>query len=255
MARVQFRCYAELNDFLPLAQRQRDIELEFQPPAPLRHLVETLGVPHTEVDLVLLNGESVDLEQRVNDGDRVSLYPLFEAMDITPVLRLRSEPLREPRFVVDAHLGKLARYLRLLGFDTRFENDCGDAALVQAVQAEHRILLTRDRALLMRRGVTHGCYVRPTRPLDQLGYLIRRLDLYRCFRPFTRCMLCNGFLGPVDKRELEDSLPPRVRVAFERFWRCGGCGQVYWQGSHYDRLQGLVQELGAGAGREPYALS
>lgn len=244
MAQAKFRCYAELNDFLPSSQRQRDIPVEFEPPAPVRHLMETLGVPHTEVELVLVNGESVDLERRIEEGDRVSLYPMFEALDVTPALRLRPEPLREPRFVVDAHLGKLARYLRLLGFDTLFENDCGDAALVRAVEAEHRILLTRDRALLMRRGVTHGCYIRAVRPLEQLGYLIRRLDLYRCFRPFTRCMLCNGPLVGVAKQEVEEAIPPRVRAVQEKFWRCEGCGQVYWRGSHYERLHRLVRELG-----------
>ncbi len=245
MARAVFRCYAELNDFLSPGRRQRDIELEHAPEAPLRHLIETLGIPRTEVELILVNGVSVGLDRRLAEGDRVSLYPLFEALDVSPELRLRTHPLRDPRFLADAHLGKLARYLRLLGFDARFENDCGDQTLVQVARAEHRILLTRDRALLMRRELTHGCYIRAGSPWNQLEGLIRRLDLGRLLRPFTRCMRCNGVLASVDKGAVVGQLPSRVRDAFDLFWRCEGCAQVYWRGSHYQRLQRRVAELRA----------
>ncbi len=243
MPRVTLRCYAELNDFLAPAQRQRDIEVEAPPGAPLRHLIETLGIPHTEVELILINGRSVGLEQSIAEGDRASLYPMFEALDVAPELKIRPQPLRETRFLVDAHLGKLARTLRLLGFDTRFENDPGDPALVRLARAEHRILLTRDRALLMHRELTHGCYLRAAPPWSQVEYLIRRLDLGRSLRPFSRCMRCNGLLAPVAKSEVADSLPPRVRQGFERFWRCEGCAQPYWEGSHYQRLTARIRAL------------
>ena len=213
--------------------------------------METLGVPHTEVELILVNGESVDLERPIASGDRVSLYPMFEAMDISPLLRFRQDPLRQTRFVADAHLGKLARLLRLLGFDTLFENDCGDDALVQAARMGGRILLTRDRALLMRREADHGCFIRAVNPEDQLRYVVRRLDLFRQFRPFTRCMRCNGGLEPVERDEVAAGLPPAVYRAFDRFWRCGGCGQVYWRGSHYERLRGFVRRLESVADAEP----
>lgn len=243
MARATFRCYAELNDFLAPAQRQRDIEVQIPPGAPLRHLMESLGIPHTEVELILVNGQSVGLEQPLADGDHVSLYPLFESLDLTPLLRLRPAPLRQTRFLADAHLGKLARYLRLLGFDTRYENDLGDSALVRLAQAEHRVLLTRDRALLMRRGVTHGCYLRPTSTWAQLEHLIHRLDLGDSLHPFTRCMCCNGLLAPVNQSEVLVHLPLGVRERFDRFWRCGGCAQLYWQGSHYQQLTERIQAL------------
>jgi uncharacterized protein with PIN domain len=241
MAKAIIRFYEELNDFLPKAWRKGDRELEFSPAVPVRHLIETLGVPHTEVELILVNGISVDLEHRVGDGDRISVYPMFEALDVSPLLRLRERPLRRVRLVVDAHLGRLARYLRLLGFDTLFQNDPGDAELARLAAQEGRILLTRDKALLMRREVTHGCYVRDTSPRQQLGGVVRRLDLYRQIRPFTRCMDCNGRLRPVTKQRVEAQLPARTRQLFDEFWQCLGCGRVYWRGSHFERMQALVR--------------
>jgi len=241
MATAWLRFYAELNDFLPPSQRQRDTEIGFEPPCPVRHLIETCGVPHTEVEVILLNGRSVGLEQQVEAGARVSVYPVFEALDVTPLLRLRERPLRDPRFLADAHLGRLARYLRLLGFDTRYGNDPGDRALAELSTREHRILLTRDRALLMRREITHGCYIRAGRPLAQLAYVLERCDLHRLMRPFTRCMKCNAPLQQVSKAEVLEQLLPATRAHYEEFWRCCGCGQVYWKGGHYARLQELVQ--------------
>lgn len=243
MAVATLRCYEELNDFLPHAQRGRDIRLQFDPPAPVRHLVETVGVPHTEIELVLRNGESIDLEARVEDGDRLAVYPVFESFDVASLVRLRPGPLRDPRFLADAHLGRLARDLRLLGFDTVFANDPGDDALARRAAAEQRVLLTRDRQLLMRREVTHGCYLRAARPEEQLGYLVRRLQLCRLMRPFTRCTACNAPVQGVSREAIAASLPPAAGRLHETFWRCDGCGRVYWQGSHWRAMAGRVARL------------
>jgi uncharacterized protein with PIN domain len=243
MAVATLRCYEELNDFLPHALRRCDIALSFDPPAPVRHLVETLGVPHTEIELVLRNGESVDLEARVDDGDRLAVYPVFESFDVAPLVRLRAAPLRDPQFLADAHLGRLARDLRLLGFDTTFANDLGDDELARRAAAEHRILLTRDRQLLMRREVTRGCYLRAARPEEQLAYLVRRLYLCRLVRPFTRCTACNTPVEPVGREIVAARLPPSVRRLHDHFWQCGGCGRVYWQGSHWRAMAGRIARL------------
>ncbi len=243
MAKATFRFYEELNDFLPADQRKRDLLLEFEPPAPVRHLIETFGVPHTEVEIVLLNGVSVDLDQRIGDGDRVSVYPMFESLDVTPLLRLRPTPLRQPRFIVDAHLGRLARYLRMLGFDTLFENDPGDRELARRSREEGRILLTGDRALLMHRAVTHGCYIRSRRPRHQLQYLIARLDLCRMLQPFSRCMECNGLLRQRNKAEVFTRLPARVGLTRSEFYCCADCDKVYWKGSHFRHMGVLIEEL------------
>jgi uncharacterized protein with PIN domain len=242
MAVATLRCYEELNDFLPQAWRKRDVPVRFEPPARARHLIETIGVPHTEIDVLLLNGESVDLEARVGDGDRLAVYPVFECFDVAPLVRLRPAPLRDPRFVADAHLGRLARDLRLLGFDTRYANDLGDDALAAAAAAR-RILLTRDRRLLMRREVTHGCYLRAARPEEQLAYVVGRLQLCRLLRPFTRCTACNAPVAPASPGAVAGGVPPGVRQRHHAFWRCGGCGRVYWQGSHWRAMAGRIARL------------
>ncbi|MEK7405630.1 MAG: Mut7-C RNAse domain-containing protein, partial [Acidobacteriota bacterium] len=145
---AHFRFYGELNDFLSPERRMTAFPHSFELPAPVKDMIEGLGVPHTEVDLILANGESVDFSYVVRDGDRISVYPVFESLDITPLLRLRERPLRQPRFVLDAHLGKLAAYLRMLGFDTLYRNDYQDPELVALAARDKRILLTRDVGLL-----------------------------------------------------------------------------------------------------------
>ncbi|MCB1786169.1 MAG: Mut7-C ubiquitin/RNAse domain-containing protein [Chromatiaceae bacterium] len=239
-AQATLRLYEELNDYLPRELRKRDVAVRFSPPAPVRHLIETLGVPHTEVELILINGDSVGLETSVDDGDRIAVYPVFESLDVSPLLRVRERPLRSPRFIADAQLGRLARYLRLLGFDTLYENDPGDAALVRFASEQRRIILTRDRRLLMRRAVTHGCHIRDDRPLRQLTYVVRRCDLAGLARPFTRCMECNGDLESVSKEAVADYLPEGTRTQYDAFWRCRDCQRLYWKGSHYAALQHLI---------------
>lgn len=240
MAVATFRFYEELNDFLPPHRRKQDLVLKFDPHAPVRHLMETFGVPHTEVEIILVNGVSVDLDHRIEDGDRVSLYPMFESLDVSPLLRLRERPMRQPQFVADAHLGRLARYLRMLGFDTLFRNDWGDQELAHISAREQRILLTGDRALLMHRLITHGCHVCSQSPRRQLEQLIRRLDLCRSIHPFTRCMRCNGRLAAVAKGDVLAQLPGHVRLTHDEFRCCDSCGQLFWNGSHYQRMRVLI---------------
>jgi uncharacterized protein with PIN domain len=199
-----------------------------------------MGVPHTEVDLVLVNGRSVDFGHRLSDGDRVSVYPMFEAFDISPVSRVRALPLRDTRFVADVHLGRLARYLRLLGFDTAYRNVATDAELVECAGREHRILLTRDRGLLKRSAVDHGYLVRHTDPRQQLDEVIERFDLRASLRPFARCPVCNGVVEPVTKEEVLERLPERTAACYQEFWRCTQCGRLYWKGGHYPSLRRLV---------------
>src|SRR4249919_2588312 len=154
------RFYEELNDFLPEARRKRDIEVELDLPRSVRDAIESLGVPHTEIDLILVDGKSVDFAHLLQGGERVAVYPMFEALDITPVLRLRPMPLRDPRFIADAHLEKLARDLRMAGFDTSWSNDWDDDEIVRRSAAERRTILTRDKMMLRRSEVDRGYFVR-----------------------------------------------------------------------------------------------
>ena len=168
MAVAVFRFYEELNDFLPARRRKIEFEHHFDRRASIKDMIESLGVPHTEVELILVNGRSVDFSYMVEDGNRISVYPVFESLDVSPLLRLRPEPLRDPRFVVDCNLGRLARYLRLLGFDCLYQNDYTDAGVALISQQQHRIVLTRDRRLLHRKIITHGFYIRASMPREQV---------------------------------------------------------------------------------------
>jgi uncharacterized protein with PIN domain len=243
MAAAEFRFYEELNDFLPPERRKVSFRQEFSGRVSIKGMIESLGVPHPEVELILVNGESVGFSYRVRDADRISVYPVFESLDVSPLLRLRPHPLRRTRFVVDANLGRLARYLRLLGFDTLYRADNGAAEILRVASSESRIVLTRDRRLLMRGAITHGYFVRATEALGQVREIIQRLDLYRSVRPFRRCLRCNGSVRRADKTSVVTELAPRTRLHYQRFWRCCGCQRIYWEGSHYRRMAHLVEEL------------
>ncbi|HPC40161.1 MAG TPA: Mut7-C RNAse domain-containing protein [Spirochaetota bacterium] len=245
MYRVTIRFYEELNDFLPAASRKKDIDFEFRGRRSVKDLIESFGVPHVEVDLILVNGESVGFSQIVADGDRISVYPVFETLDVGTVTRLRPDPLRDPRFVLDVHLRKLARRLRLMGFDVDYHPDRDDDALADIAEREGRILLSRDRQLMMRRKVSRGLYVRNTDPDLQVDEVLERLDLRKLCRPFTRCIECNGLIEAVDPATagVMDLIPPGVRSWCAEYYRCLGCGKIYWKGSHYEKLMKRVNQI------------
>jgi len=243
MARIELRFYEELNDFLAPALRKVAIPHAFDRRASVKDVIESFGVPHTEVDIILVNGHSVDFSYLVRDGDRISVYPVFESLDISPLVRLRPAPLRTPAFVLDSNLGRLARYLRLLGFDCLYENNFDDATVASIAAREQRIVLTRDRALLQRKLITRGYFVREVRPRPQVKEVLARFDLYRLVTPFKRCIRCNGELQVVDKQAIEQRLEPKTRKYFDTFRMCTDCGQIYWQGSHHARSLRLIEEL------------
>lgn len=240
MVTATFRFYEELNDFLAPGRRKQEFTVPCAEAATTKHMIEALGVPHTEVELILVNGESADFNRLLQDGDRVAVYPRFEAMDVTPLLRVREQPLRETRFVADAHLGGLAHMLRMLGFDTLYDNHFADDEIVAIAERDDRIVLTRDRDLLKRRAVTHGCYVHAIKSEAQLREIVERLDLARSARPFTLCLHCNAPLRPVDKASVLDRLPPRVRLRYDRFSACDVCRRVFWEGSHWRNMRAVL---------------
>jgi uncharacterized protein len=246
-ARASFRFYAELNDHLAPDERFRTIEREFFVPASVKDMIESFGVPHTEVELILINGESSDFARLVRDADHVAVYPVFESLDITPELRIRRHALREPKFVLDVHLGRLAAYLRMLGLDAEYHNSAGDAELARISLEQQRVLLTRDRALLKHSAVTHGYWLRETDSRGQTAEVVSRFDLARSLRPFTRCMACNTPLRPAPITTIRDQVPPRIAARHQEFRQCPGCQRVYWQGSHYQRMRQWIEKLTATA--------
>lgn len=253
MNTATFRFYGELNDFLPLERRQRDITYLFKNTPAVKDAIEALGVPHVEVDLILVNSQSVDFSYRLSSGNRVAVYPVFESLDITPLVKLRERPLRRIAFIADVHLGKLARLLRLLGFDTLHSNDYRDEELVATAAREGRILLTRDRDLLKHNAVTHGYWLRSTKPLEQAREVVWRFDLAALVEPFQRCLVCNGLLAPVEKKEVLSQIPHKVALWQEEYFICQRCKKVYWRGTHYPRLEEKIAYIleGVGKGEEP----
>jgi uncharacterized protein len=234
---AEFRFYEELNDFLPPGRRKQALRYEFNGHPGIKDPIETFGVPHPEVDLIIVNGESVGFEYPLQDGDRVAVYPVFESFDVSSLVKLRDRPLRKTAFIVDVNLGKLARRLRMLGFDALYHNRYQDDEIAAIAAAEHRIVLSRDRRLLFIKRITHGYWVRSVNPEQQVREVLARFDLSRQVRPFQRCIDCNGQLKPVDKAEIFDQLEPKTQLFYQDFLRCGTCGKVYWEGSHVEDMR------------------
>ncbi len=242
---IQIRFYAELNDFLPAGKRQRSFDFEFEGTPSIKDTIQALGVPHTEVDVILVDDRSVDFEYLLKGGERVAVYPVFERFDVSPVTRLRPSPLRVSRFVADVHLGSLARHLRLLGFDSVWERDLDDDVIIDIALDEGRIILTRDKGILKNGRVTHGYWVRATDPLEQLEEVVRMLSLAGCIHAYTRCMECNGELERIGRREAAPAIPLQVFIIYREFKRCRNCKRVYWRGSHTRRLDKLIERAKA----------
>lgn len=234
---AEFRFYGALNDFLPPAQRQRTLSYRFKGHPGIKDPIEAFGVPHPEVDLIIANGQSLAFEYQLQAGDRVAVFPAFTRLDIGALRRLREPIKSEPRFVLDVNLGKLAKRLRLLGFDSLYRNDYRDAEVADIAAGQQRIALTRDRRLLFARKITYGYWVRAVDVAAQVEEVLLRFDLYQAIRPFKRCSVCNGLVSPVAKADVLHRLEPKTRLYYELFYRCADCQRIYWEGSHIDNMR------------------
>jgi uncharacterized protein with PIN domain/putative ubiquitin-RnfH superfamily antitoxin RatB of RatAB toxin-antitoxin module len=239
MLEIRLRFYGSLNDFLPREQRQRVETHALREGASVKDVIESRGVPHPEVELVLVNGQSVSFSYRVADGDRISVYPRFFEFEPGELSCVRPAPPAELRFVLDGHLGRLAAYLRALGYDTAHERDAADDALAALACSEDRVLVTRDIGLLKRGIVRHGYWMRATQPAEQLAEIDRRWPLAKNAQPFTRCLACNVRLERVDKQAVLDRLLPRTRAVYDLILECPACRRLFWPGSHHDHLLAL----------------
>jgi len=243
MYKVYFRFYEELSDFLPGPKKKKRFVHNYIDRASVKDMIEALGIPHTEIDLILVNGKSIDFRYIINDGDDVSVYPVFESFDISDAQHLRPKPLREPKFVVDVQLGKLARYLRMLGFDVLYSNSYNDNEIVKVSRIEKRTILTKDRNILKRSEVTHGYFVRNDDIVNQTKEIIKRFDLKKEINEFTRCLECNNFLQSVIKEDIIDQIPTKVARWQDSFIICSNCNNIYWQGAHHQKMNTLIQSL------------
>ncbi|AFZ15336.1 protein of unknown function DUF82 [Crinalium epipsammum PCC 9333] len=247
MAKVDFCFYGELNFFLPPKRKNISFTHIFEEHPSIKDMIESFGVPHPEVSFIFVNNNTVDFSYLVQDGDRISVYPISQAETIRqthpqPLISVAPPPLPIPKFVIDIHLGKLATSLRMLGFDTLYRNDYGDEELAYISSTEERTLLTRNRGLLMRSIVTYGYYVRSTNPQQQILEVMKRFELFKTAKPFDRCIRCNGLLESVAKESILDQIPPQVQQ-IDKFHRCIECSQIYWKGSHVEKMQQVVESL------------
>lgn len=231
------RFYEELNYFIDKKYHKKEIELVYQENISVKKIIEDFGVPHSEVDLILVNGKSAGFDHKIEDNDRISVYPVFESFDLTEVSKVRSEPLRIVKFILDVHLGRLAKYLRIIGFDSSYCNNYADEKIVEISLSENRIILTRDIELLKRKNVTHAYYIRSLNIFKQLKEVIKRFQLEKKIKVFSICPECNNFIKPINKSKVKNDVPQYIYKTHDEFKYCSGCKKIYWKGTHWVNIK------------------
>ncbi len=235
MKDARFDFSPDLQPLLKRDLRGQSVEMRFQGRQSVKHLIESLGIPHTEIGTLNANGRSIGLEYITQDGDRIEIQP------VAPV-----NLTEEPRFVLDGHLGRLASHLRMLGLDCLYDNGYEDDELVRVSVEEERVLLTRDRLLLMHKVITQGYLLRSLNSTEQLHEVVQRYGLVKWVRPFQRCLNCNHLLEPVEKEMILEKLEPLTKKYFFDFKLCPACDQVYWKGSHYEKMLRVIESISGG---------
>jgi uncharacterized protein with PIN domain len=243
---VNIRFYAELSELLPAYWRDTSFDYAIKKTRSVKDLIESIGVPHTEVDLIFIDDESVDFNYQVEGGEQIRIYPPTNNLDNPALIRNQPSALAEPRFLLDVHLGRLATYLRMLGFDTLYRNDYDDLTLAEISEKQNRILLSCDRRLLMRKVITHGYLVKSRKPRQQIHEILKRFDLYDHQSERARCLHCNGIIQTVNKQAIEAQLLPLTKKHYDDFFQCDSCNKIYWEGSHHTKIQSFIETIRAG---------
>jgi uncharacterized protein len=243
---AQFRFYGELNDFLPAGCRHTAFWHSVKGRPSIKDTLEALRVPHSEIGFIFINGKGVDFSYQLRDNDRALVYPDGYKTKFKSVQRLRKNPSRPVKFILDSHLGKLVRHLRLLGFDCAYKKVFPDKDIIAVANAQNRVILTRDIGLLKNKAVEYGCWVRSPDPTKQLQQVLKKYGLAKGIKPFSLCLECNGKIRPVAKAKVISQLPDEVKKYYRRFFMCGSCCKIYWKGSHYDKLVGLIRRIKKG---------
>jgi len=243
MTTITIRFYEELNDFLPYEKKKKSYKIFVNGSPSVKNVIEREGVPHTEVDLILVNSNSVNFTYHVKNNDYISVYPVFESFDIKNVTKLRETPLRIIKFILDVHLGKLARYLRLLGFDSLYDNGYKDDEIAELSNKDNRIILTRDKGLLQRKNVKRGYWIRSLKIENQIKEVVKRFDLYNKIKPFKRCMICNGNIKEIKKDMLQYKIDKYIFNNYNCFYICLSCNKIFWKGNHYPNLEKIINNI------------
>ena len=232
-AACTFRFHHSLNDFLPGRKKHQWLSYSFQLSATVKDAMEAIGVPHVEVNQVRVNGNDVSFSYQLQPGDRIEVFPFVKHL----------HPNQPIAFVLDVHLGKLARMLRLLGFDAHYETGYNDASIVAVSLQQNRVVLTRDVGLLKHKVLQYGYWLRSQQPEEQLTEVLTRFALCDSVHPFSRCMVCNGAIVEVDKERIRHLLPLNTKEIFTEFYQCSQCGKVYWKGSHYENMLRRIERI------------
>ena len=240
---VLIRLYEELNDYLPERQRKTDFPVEPWDGMNVESLLERMKVEPGRVDLVLVNSVPAGFSTPLSAGDRVAVYPVFERFDIASATLLPNRPLRRPAFAVDIHLGKLAKYLRMAGFDAFYQNSMTTGDLVRLALSQNRIFVTTERRRLKEKEITHLLRVPTAPPLRQLAMITEQLQLETCIRPFSRCLVCNQALEPAGPDQMADSLPAHLISQGAKVFQCPSCSRIYWKGSHFKRMKQILKSV------------
>ncbi|TXK45753.1 hypothetical protein FVR03_12085 [Pontibacter qinzhouensis] len=240
---ASFYFHGSLNDFLPTCSKNKPVPYGFSGAPAVKDAIEAIGVPHPEVNGILVNGEPVDFSYRLQPADRVEVYPAGTVKQWLEHDAVQAPLPVTPAFILDVHLGKLSKSLRLLGFDTLYQNDYTDGAIAQLASEQHRIVLTRDVGLLKYKSIKWGYWLRSQHLEEQLTEVLSYFRLASKFNAFSRCLICNSPIAPVPKATVLTQLPPKTMLCFDEFYQCPTCQRVYWKGSHYERMQEFIERL------------
>lgn len=238
--KVQFHFYGSLTDFLSTGRSGHVLCYTFTEAPSVKDAIEAHGVPHPEVEKILVNGTCVTFHYQLQPNDKIEVYPAVKGLKACCTTGCCNV-----KFVLDVHLGKLAKALRMLGFDTSYHNSYTDKYIATLAEAENRIVLTRDVGLLKHKIIERGYWLRSQHPEEQLLEVIKYFGLKEYFRPLTRCLVCNSGLQQVDKNSVYNLLPPKTKLYFHEFYRCPDCLRIYWKGSHYEHMEGFINKLSA----------
>jgi uncharacterized protein with PIN domain len=243
MPKAIFRFYEELNDFLPKHRRKCDFEARFKGKRSIKDMIEALGVPHTEIDLILVDGNSVGFNYILQDEDRVSVYPVFESFNISELTHLRKTPLRRNTFIAEVNLGNIIKYMRALGLDVYCDSSLSTREIIDVAKRDKRIILTKNRKLLQVKNVSHGIFIHPGTTADQIRRIIDYLDIKADLKPFSRCLRCNTPLDVVPKEKILDRIPPQTIAFCDEYVLCPSCDKIYWKGTHYLHMETVIKQI------------
>lgn len=238
------RFYDSLKDFPGVQRRLPGYGAIMQLPLlvnqSVKDLAESFGVAHSEIAMVLVNSKEVDFNYIIKDKDFVSFFPEFKNFDISGVSKTYVEKPKECKFILDVHLGKLAKYLRLVGFDAKYSNNFSDIELVDISLHESRVLLTRDLGLLKYSNIIWGYWLRNSNSVAQVREVVNKFDLKLKFKPFSRCLECNGEIELIEKEDILPMLETKTKEYFNEFYRCRVCSKIYWKGSHWKKMESFI---------------